>query len=817
MRCLPIILPSLLSLFIPMHVGAQVSSGEDSPRQHRMRFCGFGGNGELLDALSAMWPNLDYCRAYDQDKVSEMAALSSEARQRSMLFSLQAAGPVVDDDYLDRQGAWALDFLNRKPPELGFGHPVADYCHPATIAAIKENIDTAITGVGAKSFTMVDFVWPWVGGQWGYSKSCFKAYRAALDGTDGGLKIRESGNNRTMSFWDYFAELSGLRFTPADLGMKTWNDYEPVRPNLVGDHPTDFQKRNQFVYRGLIHWCWLKYAQEAGSHAKSLGGELQASLNPENMANGTDLLSWGRLQDTGTAWWEQWGSPMNAITGYHTYRYFSEPYRGNKRLGLIGETAAAGGHPDSGFGPARPHYWDPNSNHAITWAISAAGQFDDREEDYIWASPEETFDPAGPHADCWRGEVKAMDGFWQYALDSPSRPIAPILSIVNRSILHETDNSEQSVSQKFSLAPALVDLHIDFEQASFPFSDNTLAGRKILLFAPWDYPRDVLPRLRKWLREDPAHMLVTHSFVPTRPCKGLDGKPNPTVDEPDAAKELGLQGIGMTSVSEGKIDSIDPGWTKNFTIAAGTHLKLDRPLTSSPGKALITLDGHPLVSLIESKGGGSVIYLNFTPPERHAGADTDTSRLYLAVIEMIARKSGIKAQAKGSADWACARYDVAGGHTYFLLDRRRVEAERFTEETSSMDPASKLSLTLEPDTRYLIHDQLAETVASRRTNVAGELELFLSGRSLKLLHVTRQTDQPQLLFTNCEKSGPTGNCSLPAALLAHRAGKAIVSGIPSGSRIYLNGNPAASFDTALADCKTVMIPKGEHRLEIRKD
>lgn len=782
-----------------------------------MRFCGFGGDGELLDALSAMWPNLDYCRAYDSAKVGDMATLSRAAQERSMQFSLQAAGPVVPEGYLEQNNAWSIDFLNRKPAELGFGHPTADYCHPATIAAIKENIDTAITKVGAKSFTMVDFVWPWVGGQWGYSEACFKAYRAALDGSDGGLRIHAPEGSRTIFFWDYFAELSGLRFTPADLGVKNWQGYEPIRPNLMGEHPDDFQKRNQFVYRGLIHWCWLKYAQEAGSHAKAIGGELQASLNPENMANGTDLLTWGRLQDTGEAWWEQWGSPMTAITGYHTYRYFSEPYRGKKRLGLIGETAAAGGHPDSGFGPARPHYWDPNSNHAITWAISAAGQFDDREEDYIWAPPQETFDPLGAQADCWRGEVRAMDGFWQYALDSPSRPTAPILSIVNRSILHETDNSEQSVQQKFSLAPALVDLHIDFEQAYFPLSDRMLEGRKVLLFAPWDYPRDILPRLRDWLGKDPERVLVTHSFVPTRPCKGLGGQATPSLDEQDAAKILGLHGLAATSETEGELNSIDPAWKGRFALPAGITLKLDRPLISSPGKALMKLGGQPLVSLIESPSKGSVIYLNFTPPERHVGGASDTGRLYLAVMEMIAAKAGIQAQATGSAEWACARYHVGEGYTYFLLDRSKAEAERFTEETSSMNPAAKLSLKLDANSDYLIYDLLSETVGNRKTNDDGDLELFLSGRSLRLLHVTKKKNQPGILFTNCEKAGPSASTTFPAKLRAHRSGKAVISGIPAGSTIFLNGQQATTFDSAVLDCKILMIPKGEHLVEIRKN
>lgn len=803
----------LLSLFLlPAIASAQQAEPPAGRPDNRMRFCGFGGDGELLDGLTPWWPNLDFCRAYDGAQVPAMADLAKAARARSMRFTLQAAAPVMPDGYLDKHQAWSIDFLNRKPAELGFGHPVADYCHPATVAAIKGNLDTTFKDVGASAFAMVDFVWPWVGGQWGYSESCFAAYRGALDGSDGGLRVNGPGKPRVMTFWDYFAELSGLRFTPAELGLKSWREYEPLRPNLVGADPSDEQRRNAFLFRGLFHWCWLKYAQEAGAHAKSLGGELQASLNPENSANGTDLLMWGRLTDTGEPWLEQWGSPWTAIAGYHTYRYFTEPYRGlkGKRLGLIGETGAAGGHPDSGFGPARPHYWDPASNYALTWAIGAAGKFDDREEDYIWASPQETLDPAGPQADCWRGYVKAMDGFWQYALDAPVRPVAPILSVVNRSILHSTDSSEQSVHQKFSLAPALVDLHLDFEQAYFPVSDTMLAGRKVLLFSPWDYPRDVLPRLQAWLKEDPSRLLVTHSFVPARPCKGLTDDAVPELDEADAAKLLGLQGLRQTAVSEGAIEGIAPEWSGIFPLAAGTRLKLERPLVACPGTPLVKLGGEPLVTRV-----GSVIYLNFSPPERYEDANSDTARLHRAVMEAIAKQAAITPLADGSASWACARYDLPEGHAFLLLDRTKVKAERFTEESPSMEPAAKFHLKLQPGVRYLIHDLLAETVGARQADDQGRLEIFLSGRSIRLLQVVPETKEPRLLFTTCERDDTRPRHEIPARLHSHRAGKAIITGIPAGAAVFVDGQLAAVMDTALPDSKSIALPKGDHKIEVR--
>ena len=322
---------------------------------------------------------------------------------------------------------------------------------------------------------------------------------------------------------------------------------------------------------------------------------------------------------------------------------------------MIAETGAAGGHPnDSGFGPARPHYWDPNSNYAVTWMLAAAGRFDDREEDYIYASPRDTIDPAGSQADCWRGYVKGMDGFWQYALDAPRRPIAPVLAIVNRSVLHSTDNSEGSTWQRYSLAPPLEDLHVDFEQGYFPLSDSMLADRKVLLFSPWDYPPDVLPRLARWLTKDKSRVLVTHSFVPTRPCKGVNVDVVLELDDVKAAEELGLRGLNQTGTQSGKISEIDPAWVRDFELPIGTEISLTRPLVACEGKAMVKLDGAALVTQVETPKKGKVLYLNFTPPERFATDGGGTDRLLTAVMNVVMRKAGIKPLAEGAVAWSCA-------------------------------------------------------------------------------------------------------------------------------------------------------------------
>jgi hypothetical protein len=297
-----------------------------APPEHLMRFCGFGGDKALLAGLQSYWRDLEYCRAYDEGHVDNMKALAAAARELGIVYSVQSCAPVVTAGYLDEHNAWAIDFLGRKPADLGMGYPVVDYCNPATVAAMKRNLDVGIHDVGAASFMIVDYVWPYIGGRWGYSPSDFAAYRAALAGTDGGLCIVDAHGERTLSFWDYFAELSGLRFQPQDVGCASWSEYQPVHSPDLEKNPTDAKRRNFFLFHALYHYCWLRFAQENGDYAHSLGGELRAALNPENVGNGGDLLTWGRLKATGEPFLEEWGAAWIAIAGYHNF-----PYRRGRR------------------------------------------------------------------------------------------------------------------------------------------------------------------------------------------------------------------------------------------------------------------------------------------------------------------------------------------------------------------------------------------------------------------------------------------------------------------------------------------------------
>jgi len=60
---------TLLKLLLPCALLLSLLSTAATSADHRARFCGFGGDGELLTGLHTRWPTLEYCRAYADSEV----------------------------------------------------------------------------------------------------------------------------------------------------------------------------------------------------------------------------------------------------------------------------------------------------------------------------------------------------------------------------------------------------------------------------------------------------------------------------------------------------------------------------------------------------------------------------------------------------------------------------------------------------------------------------------------------------------------------------------------------------------------------------
>jgi hypothetical protein len=159
---------------------------------------------------------------------------------------------------------------------------------------------------------------------------------------------------------------------------------------------------------------------------------------------------------------------------------------------------------------------------------------------------------------------------------------------------------------------------------------------------------------------------------------------------------------------------------------------------------------------------------------------------------------------------------VGDGSTYLLLNADAAGQARFTEETASMAPAEKLALLLKPDTNYALFDLLAETAAMRRTDAAGRLPVFLSGKNIRLIQVVPAGQGPFLAFTDCQRRDAGSRRDLPARLYSHRGnGRVVVGGLPTGTKLLVDGKPVDVEQGGDGKMSVVRVPRGEHSLSVR--
>lgn len=133
-----------------------------------------------------------------------------------------------------------------------------------------------------------------------------------------------------------------------------------------------------------------------------------------------------------------------------------------------------------------------------------------------------------------------------------------------------------------------------------------------------------------------------------------------------------------------------------------------------------------------------------------------------------------------------------------------------------MAPAEKLALLLKPDTNYALYDLLAETAGERRTDAAGRLPVFLSGKNIRLVQVVPAGQGPFLAFTECQRRDAGPRRTLPARLYSHRGnGRVVLGGLPPGAKLLVDGRPVDIERACAGKMGVVRVPRGEHVLSVR--
>lgn len=389
--------------------------------------------------------------------------------------------------------------------------------HPLLQKALKNQMDYAAT-LGVNNFQSYDYVWPYLGGRWGYDKATVAAFREDLKGGDEGLTMNfENGSpRRTIHFHDYFEELYGRRFQPGDLGLNSWEEFFPVTERAAAAPAATLEtQRNFTLFLVLCHYEWLRQAQRFNQWAQSHGGTYDYVLNGEGWVNGNDHIGLLRLAGTGIVAPEFFmHTPENLETIYRGLgRYIRAGKRLNKSLGACFEVSLGGsGHP----------YWDLRTGYLVAYSIAALGAaplHHDFQGRWERSNPldKTTFNLMMAQARAFR----------QANLDRVEKvPGNEVLHVTFRSVGRRIDglfsNSRilRITSQQASWVPTLIDHEIRYEQTDPSELPLLLdSARVIFLSSPVTTSR-CAAQLEQWL-EKGGKSLLLHTTLPFRQDEGI--------------------------------------------------------------------------------------------------------------------------------------------------------------------------------------------------------------------------------------------------------------------------------------------------------
>ena len=549
--------------------------------------------------------------------------------------------------FFQQQHAPPRDFQNLKalapmPYNYRGDHLKSDNAVLATNPAHQEYLASKIyqgAKYGNNNFKAVDFVWPWTG-RWAYDRVTVACFRDDLKEMDEGLLLVDAaGNLYRRYFWDYFEEYRGVRFEPADLGLKSWDDFEPVREMEAAQPNADITvKRNMVVFLALYHYEHLRQNQRYGRAAHAVGGIHQATYNPEDFANGGDFVWYSRMYYVGTPFIEYFGAPVNTEGAfYHLGTYRRAARASGKHLGVIHELGQ-GGHGNPSVSPL--------TQFVQTYDVISMG-IDQYHNEWMEADAKQMMNPEDEyHNRRWRTFLGGAYGYKQARDDRAMRPNAPVLSITLRSVNHYMDAWNWDVKSMDSFCRYFSPIHVDAEE-SFPGElDALLPETKYLFYtAPYTRKQD-FARISDWLAKG-GRTLVTHSYIPYTADEGVEYQLNAASITQAPVPELIMSfmkfpGVTDTVIYRGENYSyadflakkiLSPFQTQNVIAPEFSSVTLDengisgeaaaggRTLgkievpqywnwTPEGGKVLATVAGKPLVTRLDRADGSVIVYLH---------------------------------------------------------------------------------------------------------------------------------------------------------------------------------------------------------------
>jgi len=417
-----------------------------------------------------------------------------------------------------------------------------------------------------------------------------------------------------VKFWDYFEESHGIRLAPEDLGIASWNEYQPgtARAAASGDLRA---QRNYAVMTALIHYEWLMQAQRFGQWAQAQGpGRYDLTMNPEDTGNGGDYAMMIRLADVGIPYMEFFGGPAILRSAYANMPIYMRAARDAGRAFGACMELGAGGHGQ--------HYCDTEVNYLMLYELGAMG-FEHLHTDWAEAPWSVMTNPKNAyHFDRFSNWMGFAYGWRQARRENALRPQARVVSVSQRSSVHYIQAWPWSVEQMDSFGSALSDAHVDYEQTDSQDLPNVLKSAEVLFYTPPASRREDAARIAAWL-ETGGKTLITHSYIPLSLDDGgvkirsgvsqteFRGEEFNYADYIDPLQRLD-QGFVLHPAFKGLTGAVAGNWS--LPQAGGTEAGRDEIWRTQPMRMGLEAVA-PLVSEYRLPNGSRIVYLHRRPQD----------------------------------------------------------------------------------------------------------------------------------------------------------------------------------------------------------
>ena len=466
----------------------------------------------------------------------------------------------------------------------------------------------------------------------GYSRIETEAFRSYLSGGDDGFPIYAlDGKTVVWKFWDYFKFYYGFVWTPADVGLKSWDEYSAYKGDWV--HNNTNQNRLQLLHYVLLRYSMLKFDSSVGRIMQRNDLKYFPMYYDEAPWNSTDFLIALRTVGISVIGYEQFTQAPDSFQSFqdHTlefpYSYWGKLYRENpyskNRLCVVFEV--------SHNGVRRDPYWSPAFTFTHTLDIIMAGNLKSAAMDF--------FPGCDPKSDEW----KLKDSIFRASLSAASVVSVPEMKFKHlpRRILvigsREMDRRNCPFVPNGLAGRGRQILFGAFEMGSFPwilnrlgiefdFSDATLSGvdlaqYPVVIYDARDLPDGLFRKLKEWVQGSSKRTLMTHGVLPTRRISSPDwDAAHPVLVryggqklvDPCAGAMLGLQKISPGKAILQPIEAVTKNLSDVSHLLKGKKFLKDVPVYSAEGVQPLLISGdQPVLSECTFENGGRLLYFHY--------------------------------------------------------------------------------------------------------------------------------------------------------------------------------------------------------------